>query len=159
MKLASISEVRRRKSPQGLNRPPVLGNFFHPSRPALSQHIVGLRNPQFLLFLLRFHDLCNWLRLYRYKFRPKCCTAPTNRPKNRAIRLRSKQKRDCCRKRQQTRLNHTDKFEFGWLNRKHYGYYTHPHSHHLAGVVDTRLGDSISPEPFSHSYAQLRSPV
>jgi hypothetical protein len=58
--------------------------------------------------------LCNWLRLYRYKFRPKCCTAPTNRPKNRAIRLRSKQKRDCCRKRQQTRLNHTDKYEFSF---------------------------------------------
>ena len=37
----------------------------------------------FLLFLLRFHDLSNWLRLYRYKYRPKCCTAPTNRPKNR----------------------------------------------------------------------------
>ena len=85
---------------------------FLPSEPPCVEPTYSrLRNPQFLLFLLRFHDLCNWLRLYRYKYRPKCCTAPTNRPKNRAIRLRSKQKRDCCRKRQQTRLNLTE-FEF-----------------------------------------------
>ena len=34
----------------------MLGNLFEPCRPALGEHIVRLRDPQLLLFSLRFHD-------------------------------------------------------------------------------------------------------
>ena len=34
----------------------MLGYLFHPGRSALGQQKVGLRNPQFLLFLLQFHS-------------------------------------------------------------------------------------------------------
>ena len=40
--------------PEG-HRPAVLGNLLEPGSPAVGEHIVRLGDPQFLLFLLRFH--------------------------------------------------------------------------------------------------------
>ena len=40
--------------PEG-DRPAVLGNLLEPGSPAVGEHEVRLGDPQFLLFLLRFH--------------------------------------------------------------------------------------------------------
>ena len=40
--------------PEG-NGTAVLGDFFEPRSPAVGEHEVRLRDPQFLLFLSRFH--------------------------------------------------------------------------------------------------------
>ena len=50
----------------------MLGNLFEPCRPAVGEHKVRLGDPQFLLFLLRFHD-CMDLRTYRCKNRSARC--------------------------------------------------------------------------------------
>ena len=50
----------------------MLGNLFEPCRPAVRKHKVCLGDPQFLLFLLRFHD-CMDLRTYRCKNRSARC--------------------------------------------------------------------------------------
>ena len=50
----------------------MLGNLFEPCRPAVREHKVRLSNPQFLLFLLRFHN-CMDLRTYRCKNRSARC--------------------------------------------------------------------------------------
>ena len=42
--------------PEG-DRPAMLGNLLEPGRPAVVEHEVRLGDPQFLLFLLRFHHL------------------------------------------------------------------------------------------------------
>ena len=68
----------------------MLGQVFGTSRPAVGEHKVRLRNPQFLLFLLRFHD-CMVLRIHRCKNRPICClqVAPVVLPASRQHHFRS----------------------------------------------------------------------
>ena len=46
--------------PEG-HRPTVLGDLLEPGRPAVGEHEVRFCNPQFLLFLLRFHRLWSFV--------------------------------------------------------------------------------------------------